>query len=132
MYDLDYNASFHQKLDLLQYNACLAITRTIRGTSREKLYEELDLESLQPRYWFRKQSCFYKLFNSEHPSYLFKLILLRSSNYATRNIHNIRLLKKKAYFFQKLFPPVNYYWMEYFNIPYLEYFSISIFSGKVS
>ena len=46
MYDQAYNASFHQKLELLQYNACLAITGAIRGTSREKLYEELGLESL--------------------------------------------------------------------------------------
>ena len=46
IYDQAYNASFHQKLELLQYNACLAITGAIRGTSREKLYEELGLESL--------------------------------------------------------------------------------------
>ena len=46
IYDKAYNASFHQKLELLQYNACLAITGAIRGTSREKLYEELGLESL--------------------------------------------------------------------------------------
>ena len=32
IYDQDYNASFHQKLELLQYNACLAITGAIRGT----------------------------------------------------------------------------------------------------
>ena len=75
IYDQAYNAPFHQKLELLQYNACLAITGAIRGTSREKLYEELGLESLQLRRWFRKLSCFYKLFKSEHPHYLFKLIL---------------------------------------------------------
>ena len=79
IYGQAYNASFHQKLELLQYNACLAITGAIRGTSREKLYEELGLESLQLRRWFRKLSFFYKLFNSEHPNYLFKLIHLRSS-----------------------------------------------------
>ena len=46
IYDQTCNASFHQKLELLQYTACLAITGAIRGTSREKLYEELGLESL--------------------------------------------------------------------------------------
>ena len=56
IYDQAYNASFHQKLELLQYNACLAITGAIRGTSREKLYEELGLEFLQLRRWFRKLS----------------------------------------------------------------------------
>ena len=74
IYDPAYNASFHQKLELLQYNACFTITGAIRDTSSEKLYEELGLESLQLRRWFRKLSCFYKLFNSEHPHYLFKLI----------------------------------------------------------
>ena len=97
-YDQAYNASFHQKLELLQYNACLAITGAIRGISREKLYEELGLESPQLHCWFPKLSCFYKLFNSEHRHYLFKLILSRSSSYVTRNIHNIPFLKT-TYFF---------------------------------
>ena len=80
MYDQAYNASFHQKLELLQYNASLAITGAIRATSREKLYEELGLKSPQLRRWFRKLSCFYKLFNSEHPHDLFKLIPSKSSS----------------------------------------------------
>ena len=105
IYDQAYNASFHQKLELLQYNACLAITGAIRGTSREKLYEELGLESLQLRCWFRKLSFFYKLFISKHPNYLFKLIPLRNSNYVTRNNHNIPLLKTRHNFFKNSFFP---------------------------
>ena len=103
IYDQAYSTSFHQKLELLQYNACLTITGAIRGTSREKLYEELGLESLQLGRWFRKLFFFYKLFNSEHPNYLFKLIPLRSSNYVTRNIHNILLLKTRHTFFKNSF-----------------------------
>ena len=45
IYDQAYNTSFRQKLDSIQYNATLAITGTIRGTSKEKLYDELDLEN---------------------------------------------------------------------------------------
>ena len=41
--------SFHQKLES---NACLAITGAIRSTSKEKLYQELGLESLQLRRWY--------------------------------------------------------------------------------
>ena len=89
---------FHQKLELLQYNACFAITGTIRGTLREKLYQELGLESLQLRRWFRKLSCFYKLFKGEHPDYLFKLIPLRMSSYVTRNIHDIPFFKTRHTF----------------------------------
>ena len=43
IYDQTYNSSFHEKLESLQYNACLAITGAIRRTSLEKLYQELGL-----------------------------------------------------------------------------------------
>ena len=35
IYDVAYNASLHHKLELFQSNACLAITGTIRGTSKK-------------------------------------------------------------------------------------------------
>ena len=54
IYDQHYNNSFHQKLESIQYNATLAIKCAIRGSSREKLYQELGLESLKQRRWFRK------------------------------------------------------------------------------
>ena len=49
IYDQAYNSIFHDKLESVQYNACLAITGTIRGTSAKKLYLELGLESLNSR-----------------------------------------------------------------------------------
>ena len=49
IYDQAYKESFHQKLKSIQYNAALAITGAIRCTSKEKLYQELGLESLQKR-----------------------------------------------------------------------------------
>ena len=47
IYDQAHNVLFHQKLESLQHDACLAITLSIRGSSREKPYQELDFESLQ-------------------------------------------------------------------------------------
>ena len=47
IYDEAYNKLFHQKLESVQCNACLALSGAIRGSSREKLYHELGLESLQ-------------------------------------------------------------------------------------
>ena len=47
IYDQAYTASFHQKIESAQYNSALAITGAIRGTSKEKLYHELGLESLE-------------------------------------------------------------------------------------
>ena len=37
IYDQAYNLSFHQKLESTQYNAALALTEAIRGSSGEKL-----------------------------------------------------------------------------------------------
>ena len=45
LYDQAFNNSFHAKMESIQYNACLTITGAIRGTSREKIYQELGLES---------------------------------------------------------------------------------------
>ena len=41
IYDQAYNASFHQKLDSIQYNAALTIMGALRGTSKVKLYNGL-------------------------------------------------------------------------------------------
>ena len=49
IYDRTFNESFQNKLESVQYNAALAITGAIRGSSREKLYQELGLESLKSR-----------------------------------------------------------------------------------
>ena len=43
------NESFCKKIESVQYNAALAITGAIQGTSREKLYKELVLETLKSR-----------------------------------------------------------------------------------
>ena len=41
IYDQAFNNSFHQKTESLQHNAALAITGAIRGTSSEKIYQQL-------------------------------------------------------------------------------------------
>ena len=101
IYGQSYNISFHEKLKLLHYNACLIITGAIRGTSKEKLYKETGLESLQLGRFYRKLSCFYKFFNSKHPHYLFKL----RPGYVTRSIHNIPFFKTRHTFLKSTFFP---------------------------
>ena len=49
IYDQPKNSHFSDKFETVQYNAALIITGTIRGTSKEKLYQELGLESLKDR-----------------------------------------------------------------------------------
>ena len=63
--------SFHKNLESIQYNAAIAITGAIRGTSSEKLFRELGLKSLKSRLWLRKLCLFYKTFHKKSPSYLF-------------------------------------------------------------
>ena len=96
---------FHQKLESIQYHACLAITGAIRGTSKEKLYQELGLESLQLRGWYRKLGMFYKIFKSKSPQYLFKLIPEKASSYVTRNADNIPLFNIEHNFYKNSFFP---------------------------
>ena len=84
IYDQHYNNSFHQKLESIQYNAALAITGAIRGSSREKLYQELGLESLKQRPWFRKLCYFFKITKNQSPKYLFDKIPATRTAYRTR------------------------------------------------
>ena len=55
LYDQAFNSSFHDRLESVQYSACLAITATVKGASKEKF-----LESLGLRLWYRKLFLFYK------------------------------------------------------------------------
>ena len=54
IFDEPNNESFKSRIKSIQYIACIAIAGTIQGTSRERIYRELDLESLSGRCWFQK------------------------------------------------------------------------------
>ena len=49
IYDQPNPPSLVNKIESVQYNAALAITGAIGGTSKEKLYQELGFESLKDR-----------------------------------------------------------------------------------
>ena len=85
-------SSFHQRLESLQYNAALAITGAFRGTSKEKRYNELGLESLQNRRWYRKLSFLYKVIANQSPFYLFNMIPRKNTSHPTRGSDNFPLL----------------------------------------
>ena len=107
IYDRAFNESFHQRLESIQYNAAIAITGTIRGTSSEKLFQELGLETLKSRRWFRKLYLFYKILHSKSPSYLFNLIPENNNPYASRSALNnqIPFFNAKTNFFKNSFFP---------------------------
>ena len=71
IYDHAFNESFHQRLESIQSNAAVAITGTIRGTSSEKLLEELGLETVKSRRWLRKLFSFHKILHGKSSNCLF-------------------------------------------------------------
>ena len=107
IYGRAFNDSFHQRLESNQYNAAIVITGTIRGTSSEKLFQELGLETLKPRRWFRKLYLFYKILHSKSPSYLFNLIPENNNLYASpRALNNqIPFFNAKTNFLKNSFFP---------------------------
>ena len=107
LYDQAHNASFHQKLEKMQYNACIAITGAIRGTLKEKIYQELGLESLESRRWFRKLCFFFKILKNKSPDYLFKFH--KESHHTLQEIQTKFLFLKLTITFTKNFFPEYYY-----------------------
>ena len=81
----------------------MAITGAIRGTSTEKISQELGLESLKSRRWFRKLCYFYKIFNEKSASYLFNLIPNFKRVHNTRLSYNIPPIKVRHDYFKNSF-----------------------------
>ena len=70
----------------------LQIIGAIRGSSREKLYQELGFKSLQQRRWYRKLCFFFKIMKSQSPKYLFELIPTARQAYMTRHKNTLLFL----------------------------------------
>ena len=85
VYDRAFNESFYKNLESVQDTAAMAITGAIRGTSSEKIFQEVGLESLKSKRWLRKLCLFCKIFHKKSPSYLFQLIPPNNNIYATRS-----------------------------------------------
>ena len=54
IYDKSLTESFGDKLEMVQYNAELVITGAVKGTSQDRIYRELSLESLAEWRWSHK------------------------------------------------------------------------------
>ena len=89
IYDQPNNEHFCNMIERVQYNAALAITGAIKGTSQQKIYSELGLEYLCFRRWFRQLCAFYKIKITQLQSYLYELISKSNHNYNTRNFDHI-------------------------------------------
>ena len=105
IYDQPNNESFCQHIESVQYNAFLAITDAIKGTSRLKLYNEIGLKSLKFRRWFRKLCTFYKIKNTGFPLYLLNLIPKSNHMYNTRSLEDVATLYSRTASFNYSFFP---------------------------
>ena len=105
IYDQPFNNSFQNKIESIQYNTCLAITVAIRGTSKKRLYEELRVEPLQHRRWYRKLCYLYKIVVNKSPNYLFKIVSASNNIYNTRNTNDVPLMNVKHNFLKNTFFP---------------------------
>ena len=79
IYDKLYKDSFIEKIEWVQYNACLVITGAFKGTSRECLSQELGLELLKDRRWHQKMCFSYKIVKGLLPKYLTSYLQLHNN-----------------------------------------------------
>ena len=87
IYDQPHNESVCEKLESIQCKVTLAITGAIQGTSHEEIYQELGLESLRARRWYKRLSYMFKIVNEEAPNYLINLIPKIQQTTTTRINH---------------------------------------------
>jgi len=63
-------AAVMESIEQVQYRAARAITGTWKGSSRDKLYDELGWETLSYRRWLRRLLLMFKIHNNMTPSFL--------------------------------------------------------------
>ena len=92
------------KIEILQYKAALAITGAIRGSSKEKLYQELDFQYLSSRRSLRTLCLFYKIVGNKSPNYLCNYVSTVNRSYQTRGSDKfLRMCCRTEYFANSFF-----------------------------
>ena len=104
------NESFKDLLERNQYHAAAAITSTmdISGTSLQYIYNELDIESVVDKGWYRNMTFFYKIVKNLAPKYLQRYLLPQALNqYSIRsNKKNLlTVLSSRTLSFSNIFVP---------------------------
>ena len=120
----------YKNQDSVQYKATLAITGAIQGTSRDKIYQELGLESLKSRRSYKRLVCMFKIMNEKTPNYLINLILKYEPTIRTWN-NSIQSYKCRTNCFKhSIFPSTLNHWFNlYVKIRKSE--SISLFKCRL-
>lgn len=95
MYYETYNKSFQKKKKFksIQFNAALAITVAIRGSSKKKIDLEIGLRIL--------------ISKSRYPNFPYKVILKPISSYGTRQCNKTPVISTKYDYIKNTFFPAN-------------------------
>ena len=105
IYDQPHNEDFCSKIESVQYKAALSITGAIKGTSRDRLYQELGLESLSDRRLYRRLVYFFNIVHLTSPKYLSDLLPeKRRSLNPQRSELFIEFFSHSAFFDSSFFP----------------------------
>ena len=105
IYDQPHNATFCKMIESVQYNAAIAITGSIKGSSRERLYQELGLESLSDRRWYRRLLFFFKIITRNSPDYLYSFVPDKQRSYDPARSNLFRTIASHTDYFQNSFFP---------------------------
>ena len=108
IYDRPNVEKFVNNIESIQYNASLAITGAIRGTSMERIYQELGLERLSDRRYYRRLCAFWNIVKGNSPAYLINYLpaIKISRNPARTDLKLFSSIPVKTdYFANSFFPP---------------------------
>ena len=103
--DEGYNTSFHHKLELFQYNACLAITGAIRDTSKKKALPKIKFGVPSASTLIQKTIFFLQDFKNNQPSYLSNIVPQQNFAFNTKKVGKVPLFKIKHNFLKNTFFP---------------------------
>ena len=105
-YDPNFSLSLTTVLESVQYSAALVVTGAWRGTNTDKLYEELEWESLCHRRYYRRMTLFYKIVNGCTPEYSRAPInLARVKPHSFRNSNVLEPINSRTNQFASSFYP---------------------------
>ena len=71
IYDQPSKVSFSKKIESVQDNNAPSITGAIKGSSLEKLYQDLGLDYLYQKRWVKRLCLLYKFFSIGQLSYIY-------------------------------------------------------------
>ena len=95
-------------LEHVQYEAAKVVTGAIKGTSRQRLLEELGWESMKSRRIIHRIVLLYKIVNNYCPAFLFDLLpsqVFQRTHYSLRSSINFSIFATRTERFRNSFFP---------------------------